>query len=602
MTIRTKLIFAFGLITILLIFGTATTLIKTSNMNEQVELILKDHYPQVSTAREIQALGQDVYLSLRNALILEDQSAINRELEKITSTRQRTVELYEKLKSFNAGSEQKLLVEKIFDTRNKLVADNNKLLGLLKEHRLAEARTYFSQNTIDAQKDYLNLLNKFIIYQDGLMIKSAEQSNKIYKSTQYFSIIVSSLAIILASVLSYILIHQISHSLRKCSVIANKIAQGHLNLEIEINKNQDEIAELQNALQQGANHISNVILKVKNAGDNLTNASYQINATAQALSQSSSEQAASVEETSASVEEITGSIAQNSQNARKTDAIASSTAEQAVKGGASVKETVSAMKEIADKISIIDEIAYQTNLLALNAAIEAARAGEHGKGFAVVASEVRKLAERSQVAAQEIGNLATNSVRLAQQAGDLLDQIVPSTHNTSSLVQEITVSSSEQADGVSQINTAMEQLNQLTQQNASAAEQLSATAEDMSSQSDELMHLISYFNLEKENINSIIKHNIENDIKIDVSTTDSNYEEVIKYHAEPKKTNIPIRNNIKPTILNKPSKSNTFATSKVEKSSIGNKHSVTIRSSGSANKVVGGFGRSTISDEDFESF
>jgi methyl-accepting chemotaxis protein len=73
---------------------------------------------------------------------------------------------------------------------------------------------------------------------------------------------------------------------------------------------------------------------------------------------------------------MTASIAQNTENAKVTDGIASKAALEAAEGGEAVKSTVAAMQQIAKKISIIDDIAYQTNLLALNAAIEAARAGE----------------------------------------------------------------------------------------------------------------------------------------------------------------------------------------------------------------------------------
>ena len=238
-----------------------------------------------------------------------------------------------------------------------------------------------------------------------------------------------------------------------------------------------------------------IIGDVRSAADALSSASSQISSTAQSISQAATEQASSVEQTSAAMEQMSASIAQNTENAKVTDTMATKASAEAVDGGDAVTRTVEAMKSIAGKIGIIDDIAYQTNLLALNAAIEAARAGEHGKGFAVVAAEVRKLAERSQVAAQEIGELAGGSVQMAEKAGTLLGAMVPSIRKTSDLVQEITAASKEQSSGVGQINAALSQLSQVTQQNASGSEELAATAEEMSGQASALQDLMSFFRM-----------------------------------------------------------------------------------------------------------
>ncbi|WP_235922699.1 methyl-accepting chemotaxis protein [Rugamonas aquatica] len=241
--------------------------------------------------------------------------------------------------------------------------------------------------------------------------------------------------------------------------------------------------------------LAQVVSEVNNSAEALAAASEEVSATAQALAQAASEQASNVEETSASVEEMTASVAQNTDNAKVTDAMASRAAVEASEGGDAVRSTVAAMKQIAAKVLIIDDIAYQTNLLALNAAIEAARAGEHGKGFAVVAAEVRKLAERSQVAAQEIGQVASGSVDLAERAGQMLGAMVPNIKKTSDLVQEITAASEEQSTGLVQINSAISQLSQTTQQNASGSEELAATAEQMSTQAEELQQTMGFFAL-----------------------------------------------------------------------------------------------------------
>jgi methyl-accepting chemotaxis protein len=271
-------------------------------------------------------------------------------------------------------------------------------------------------------------------------------------------------------------------------------AEGDLTRRIERDY-KGLFGKVKDSVNATATNLTRVIGEVRDASDALLGASDQVSATAQSLSQAASEQAASVEETSGQIDVMSASIAQNSDNAKVTDGMATKANKEATDGGSAVSATVQAMKQIASKIGIVDDIAYQTNLLALNAAIEAARAGEHGKGFAVVAAEVRKLAERSQLAAKEIGDLASSSVDTAERAGKLLDDIVPSIQKTSELVQEIAAASNEQSESVVQIGGAMGQLTKATQQNASASEELAATSEELSGQAKQLQDSIAFFNV-----------------------------------------------------------------------------------------------------------
>nr|BAQ18891.1 methyl-accepting chemotaxis protein MCP [Sphingomonas sp. A1] len=306
------------------------------------------------------------------------------------------------------------------------------------------------------------------------------------------------LAIVLGLAVTRIITRQLGGEPDYAAEVVRRVAGG--DMTVKVNLRQGDETSLLAGMGQMVARLTRVVGDVRGAADALASASEQLSSSAQVLSQNASEQAASVEETSASMEEISATVAQNTENARVTDGIASRSAKDAAEGGQAVRQTVGAMKQIAEKIGIIDDIAYQTNLLALNAAIEAARAGEAGRGFAVVAAEVRKLAERAQVAAQEIGSVAGSSVEQAERAGTLFNDLEPSITRTADLVQEIAAASREQSSGLEQINVAINQVSQTTQANASASEELSSTAEEMSSQALQLQELMQFFRTESDSL------------------------------------------------------------------------------------------------------
>jgi len=86
-------------------------------------------------------------------------------------------------------------------------------------------------------------------------------------------------------------------------------------------------------------------------------------------------------------------------------------------------------QRVSETIQLIGRIADETSLLALNASIEAARAGDEGRGFAVVAEEVRKLSSMVKDASNQIREVVEhvlNGVQENRQAADHVAEAVGS--------------------------------------------------------------------------------------------------------------------------------------------------------------------------------
>jgi methyl-accepting chemotaxis protein len=203
----------------------------------------------------------------------------------------------------------------------------------------------------------------------------------------------------------------------------------------------------------------------------LASASTELDATAGALSKSSSDTVdqvdrgagaanstvSNVHAVASATEQLSASISEIAKQAESSTQATWAAATEAKAAGTVMEELAEVAEGVSGIVAVISDVARQTNLLALNAAIEAARAGEAGRGFGVVASEVKQLAKSTQDIAARIEAMRAatkNGVDSINRIGDALAQAEGYASTISAAIYEQQTATQHIAENAEQATTA----------------------------------------------------------------------------------------------------------------------------------------------------
>ena len=456
------------------------------------------------------------------------------------------------------GGDQKL-VENLHTSVDTLKQECDKVFALLEKGDYNNAIEITKPNTA-----YFNAYNKCVDDSKILNDEAEASGIKFNKGVQDTSskatitaIVISILTIIIGVVVCIFITRSLKRPIEEIETAANKMAEGDFDINISY-ESKDELGSLSNSMRKMSsktkdiitdavrvlgevasgnfdvepeieyigvfkhiensvsritNDLSDTMLQINIASDEVGAASEQVSSGSQMLAQGATEQASSIEELSATIMEISNKIKDTADNSKKANSLTLNAASQVKAGNEQMKQMVKAMEEISFTsneigriIKTIDDIAFQTNILALNAAVEAARAGEAGKGFAVVADEVRNLAAKSAEAAKNTATLIENSIEAVTKGTEIVDntaeslqKIIKTTNETTSIVDAIAKTSEEEAGAINQVTLGVEQISSVVQTNSATSEESAAASEELSGQAQTLKSLIENFKLKDKN-------------------------------------------------------------------------------------------------------
>ena len=272
-------------------------------------------------------------------------------------------------------------------------------------------------------------------------------------------------------------------------------------------------AQLKQSTNSVADKLESITQQLRETSGALKQATGEILAGANDLSERTTRQASTIQETASAMDQLATTVTLNAERAREASNNAVRMTDIAEASSNVMSQATDAMGRISSSsakisniIGLIDDIAFQTNLLALNASVEAARAGEAGKGFAVVAVEVRRLAQNAAQASSDVKQLIEQSSdevrggsKLVSDVAGRLSDIIDGVKSSADLMEHIARDSESQASGIAEVNVAVRQMDEMTQHNAALVEEMNAAIEQTEGQAGRVDSIVETFTLRDGN-------------------------------------------------------------------------------------------------------
>lgn len=431
--------------------------------------------------------------------------------------------------------EMKEALKNLEDPHNRLHASAVKMQDLLQKDR-GKVEEIFASETVPALNGVRDIFKSIVEISEEKAHAMDERLADTVKTIRLELVLLSVGAIILGVFMAVLITRSIEKPLEEAVNVADKVAEGDLSLNIEIDRG-DEVGRLLKALLGMVRKLRGVVVDVRSISDSVASASEQLSASSEQMTRGVSEHSDRSDQIATAATEMSQTVGDVARNAVTIASSAAETAKVANSGEAIVERSVQEVKAIADTVrqssglvsslgdrskqigdivNVIKDIADQTNLLALNAAIEAARAGEQGRGFAVVADEVRKLAERTGKATSEISEMiraiqeevskavasieegtkrVETGVEFSSQAGDALRGIVASVSELQSMIQQIATATEEMSTVSERISGDIDTIATVSKDNSSSSGQVAQAASDLARLGTDLKERMGIFRI-----------------------------------------------------------------------------------------------------------
>ncbi|NHA13662.1 MCP four helix bundle domain-containing protein, partial [Thioalkalivibrio sp. XN279] len=238
---------AFALVLVLMAVISLTSINRIGLLAGEVDILVTDRYVKTVWANNVLDEINVTARAVRNAVIATTPEETGNELNRLPAASATITENLDKLQSTITSDEGVALLGKVQAAREEYVGMLNRITALLRAGQDAAAAKLLLGGMRNAQANYMGAINGLIAFQGQLMTEDGIQAHDAAEQGRLMIIILGAAALIIGTLLAFLITLSITRPVAQVSGAARKMAQGDFDFELKSDA-KDEIGEVVRAV------------------------------------------------------------------------------------------------------------------------------------------------------------------------------------------------------------------------------------------------------------------------------------------------------------------------------------------------------------------
>ncbi|KAF0215074.1 MAG: methyl-accepting chemotaxis [Geobacteraceae bacterium] len=259
MKIGLRLGVGFGVVvTLMIVMGIFATT-RLAELNKEIDRVVNDRWPKTVLANDINDNINVVARALRNTIILDDQSEVQKEMKRIVEARESNAKYLAELDKTVKSADGKALLKTIGEAQTNYLEAQAHVIKLIESGNKEQAGKELITRVRPVQSAYFKAVENLISFQGKLMDKAGVEAAQNYKTSRNLIIGLLSLSFVLAGIIAWLVTRSITRPISQAVDVSDRVAAGDMSLEIEVDR-RDETGRLLASMKEMIERIKALVV------------------------------------------------------------------------------------------------------------------------------------------------------------------------------------------------------------------------------------------------------------------------------------------------------------------------------------------------------